>query len=99
MTVSNANIPFDREQIRSSKSEIQQPESRTFDELERVIPLEEQTFNRFRLGKIDESEYETIEGRLFVSRTAFNSKGDCSPTDNAWRGLKSIARKMSRIGG
>lgn len=99
MTVSNANIPFDRERFSIDKPKVQQPESRTSEELERIIPIEEQTFNRLRLGGIDESEYETIEGRLFVSRTAFNSKGDCSPTDNGWRALKSIARKISKIGG
>jgi hypothetical protein len=99
MTVSNANIPFDREQVRSTKPEVQQAESRVTDEFERIIPIDEQTFNRLRLGGIDESEYGTIEDRLFVSRTAFNSKGDCSPTDNTWRVLKSIARKISKIGG
>lgn len=92
MTVSNANIPFDRKQVWSSKSEVRQ--SLTSDELERIVPVEEQTFNRLRLKGIDEDEYATVEGRLFVSRTAFNSKGDCSPSDNAWRGLKSIARKV-----
>ncbi len=97
MTVSNANIPFDREQVWSSKSEVRQ--SLASDELERIVPVEEQTFNRLRLKQIEEDEYATVEGRLFVSRTAFNSKGDCSPSDNAWRGLKSIARKISKIGG
>lgn len=99
MTVSNASIPFDHEKVWPGKSKIQQPESRTPEEFERIIPIEEQTFNRLRVTGIDESEYRTVEGRLFVSRTAFNSKGDCSPTDNAWRGLKSIARKISKMGG
>jgi len=96
MTVSNVNeIPFDREQLRVKTSGTKQQESLLVDsDIEKIIPIGEETFNRLRLRGIDESEYKTIEGRLFISRTAFNSKGDCSPSDNAWRFVKSIARKI-----
>jgi hypothetical protein len=101
MTVSNANIPFDHERTWCDK-ENQQSKPRTPDDnLEPLVLVEEQTFNRLRLKLkgIDESEYETVESRLFVSRTVFNTKGDCSLTDHSWRALKAISSKIRKIGG
>lgn len=91
MTVSNANISFDRAYVEEVEF-IQQDIKSTEPQNQEILVFDDEvTFN----CKRSPNRNELIDNAKFKTATAFNSRTDCSPSGHVWRFAKSMHGKLT----